>query len=787
MGKILKRAAAWLLTGVLMIGIVGCGSGGGENMDSASNSLHSTEEGEMEVAKGRYVETLKETPDGVSSIEDMVRLSDGSVAFINPASGDLYTSKDNGDTWEMKEVPALALVLSNEENEVTSTAIAPDGGVFFSYVNWGSEQGDKVTELYHYIDKDGNDSEITLTDASGSYNFYLSEAKFTEERKLTAFMNGGMAYQIDLDANTITPMDLPDTVSVGDVVTVGSENMYAAGDYVLSEEWLFQVSAQAAVEDTVLCDYIKEATQGYHGIAASFEGDANTIYVAAADGLYSHVIGGSVMEKLIDGGMSNLGDPTKNVTAVLKNEDNSFLMAYDDGEIDLYTYDKDVPIVPTQQITVYSLKQNSLISKAVSMFRKSHPDVFVKQEVGVSGDYGVTEEDAIRNLNTKLLAGEGPDILLLDNMPMDSYIEKNMLADLEDTIGELEKSNEFFSNILRAYQTEDGLYAVPFRFQIPVIVAQKGTVESVSGITSFAEIVKKAREELPNADTVMGTYTAEELLKQLYMVGSDALLYLSGSDTSKADKHLDKDAIKNYLTQANEIYQAEQKNITAEKLKQHTESLAWQEENGLMETVENLRVDTGGIFEMISKNQSFILAKLNGMTDMQMALGGPEGQEDKGMDYKIFSGTEGKLFVPNGIIGMSEKTKEKELAVSFIKELLGVEVQKADLDNGFPVNADAYDKFTESLYPGSSYGFSAATVSEDGQSSEPVHFSASWPSKEAIAKLKKEIGELTIPTLSDGVVYSAVLENGIKVLEGDMSVDEGCDAIVQKIELYLAE
>lgn len=781
MGKMWKRAAAWLLTGVLMIGTAGCGSGG-ESAGSASNSMGSTENGDMEVAKGRYVETLKQTPDGVNAIEDMVRLSDGSVAFINPASGDLYTSKDNGDSWEMKEVPALALVLSNEENEVTSTAIAPDGGVFFSFVNWGGSQVDKVTERYHYMDKDGNDSEITLTDASGSYNFYLSEAKFTEERKLTAFMNGGMAYQIDLDANTITPMDLPDTVSVGDVVTVGSENMYAAGDYVLSEEWLFQVSAQTAIEDTVLCDYVKEAVQGNHSIAASFEGADNTIYVAASDGLYSHIIGGSIMEKLIDGAMSNLGDPTKNVTAVLKNEDNSFLMAYDDGEIDLYTYDKDVPTVPTQQITVYSLKQNSLVSKAVSMFRKSHPDVFVKQEVGVSGDYGVTEEDAIRNLNTKLLAGEGPDILLLDDMPMDSYIEKNMLADLEETVGELEKSNQFFSNILRVYQTDSGLYAIPFRYQIPVLVGQKGTMDSVSGITSYADVIKKAREERPNEDTVMGTYTAEELLKRLYMVGSDALLF-SDSDASKPDK----DAIKNFLAQANEIYQAEQKNITDEKRKQYIENMTWQEENGLLEMQENFMIYAGGIFDVISGNQSYILGKLNGMSDVQMSLGGPDGQEEKGLDYEILSGAEGKLFVPNGIVGMNAKTKEKELAVSFIGELLGVDVQKADLDNGFPVNADAYDKFTETLNPDGEIGFSAGEATEDGQVGEPVDFTAKWPSHEEIARLKKEIGELTVPTLSDGVVYSAVLENGIKVLEGDMSVDEGCDAIVQKIELYLAE
>ena len=107
------------------------------------------------------------------------------------------------------------------------------------------------------------------------------------------------------------------------------------------------------------------------------------------------------------------------------------------------------------------------------MFRKSNPDVYVKQEIGLSGDYGMTKEDAIRNLNTRLLAGEGPDILLLDELPLDSYIEKSILADLSEMTEEMEKNGGYFSNILKAYQNENGLYAVPVRFRIPVLIGEK--------------------------------------------------------------------------------------------------------------------------------------------------------------------------------------------------------------------------------------------------------------------------------------------------------------------------
>ena len=76
---------------------------------------------------------------------------------------------------------------------------------------------------------------------------------------------------------------------------------------------------------------------------------------------------------------------------------------------------------------------------------------------------------------------------------------------------------------------------------------------------------------------------------------------------------------------------------------------------------------------------------------------------------------------------------------------------------------------------------------EDGSTSDRVDFKASWPTAEEIAALKEKIGMLGQAAVSDDVALTAVLEGGIKVLEGGLSVDEGCDQIVQKIGLYLAE
>ena len=45
-------------------------------------------------------------------------------------------------------------------------------------------------------------------------------------------------------------------------------------------------------------------------------------------------------------------------------------------------------------------------------------------EIGTSGEDSVTVSDALRTLNTDIMAGKGPDILILDGMPVENYIQK---------------------------------------------------------------------------------------------------------------------------------------------------------------------------------------------------------------------------------------------------------------------------------------------------------------------------------------------------------------------------
>lgn len=759
-----KRAASWLLAGILVLSMAGCGDS--KKAQSGIEDSSTEQEQSAPAAKGRYMETQMETPEGVKYIETMVRLSDGTLALVNQDTGELCLSPDNGGSWEVKPLAALAEQYANDAVEVTSLAISPNGSVFFSYVNWGNtaeetdgEAASKVDEHYVQIDPEGNASELPLQLES-----YLNSAVYLEDDVLLVVCMMSNLYRVTLSENT------SERVAEGQEFDDVVLDVSYAGDYLLTNKLVYQISAGQPVEDSVLTDFISQESTGNRDIVFFVDEEENMIYSACASGLYSHVIGGSTMERLIDGALSNLGDPTKRVTSLLQNEDGSFLVSYNDGEIDHYAYDAQALTIPDRQITIYSLEQNMTVSKAVSVFRKKHPEVYVKQEIGLAGDYGVTKEDAIKNLNTRLMAGEGPDIIMLDGLPMDSYVEKNILADLTATVDEIEGENKYFSNILRAYHKEQGLYALPVRQQPVMLLGEEDVISGVSDFASFVEAVNKAREKHPLSDTLLGTFTEEEMMDKLYLFSPFAADEAAASDAS---------AVLQFLTQAKEVYQQEHKNVTSKMMEDHSQSINFQIEHGIMQEIAGYGVTD--IFDFMDDNQFFTIGTLKSMENLQVIQGLPSNKE--GLAYKMLPVQGGKAFLANGVAGIQEASKEKELAIDFLKEMLGMDVQKFDLEDGFPVNEDAFDAF---VGEGKEISFSASTVDENGMETN-VSFIATWPTEEEAEALKEQIRDLEIPLRAEGTVSDVVKENAEKVLAQELTPEKGCDEIVRKMEIYLAE
>ena len=77
--------------------------------------------------------------------------------------------------------------------------------------------------------------------------------------------------------------------------------------------------------------------------------------------------------------------------------------------------------------------------RLIARFQKQNPDIYVNYQIGLSGEDGVTASDALRMLNTEILAGDGPDVLMLDGISVDTYTEKGLLMDLTTVLANIQE------------------------------------------------------------------------------------------------------------------------------------------------------------------------------------------------------------------------------------------------------------------------------------------------------------------------------------------------------------
>lgn len=776
MRKHIKRRQwmAGILALILTILTAGCTApegtsdgSSGKNGDAAGGNVENTSQ-----AKGRYIETQLETPEGFTGSGTMRRLSDGTLVIVDTYNGTKSISKDNGKSWKTNEIKEMKKILNGVEAEMTSAAVSADGAVFFSYILWEKkEQGKTYPEKYVYQKPDGTTTEFEL--GIEKYHASLRNSIFSADGRLFAASNGSKVYEIDYKKKI--SKEIFSFESEGEAAFGFNGGMLLATDG--KKVYFYDLaSGEMKADDETLNDYVAKQSEKRFGtvICGAKNGtDDQTVYIAGCEGIAGHAVGGSVMERLADGAMTSLGDPSKPPVEMLQNEDGSFLIFYGDGELDSYVYDAEASVVPEQQITIYGLYENETVRQAISMFRKKNREVFVRFEVGVSGENGVTESDAIKNLNTKLLAGDGPDLILLDGMPMDSYEEKGMLADCSDVVQELEGKEHFFDGVVKGFQSNQGLFAIPFRIQIPLLIGKSSAVSGITDLASLADMAEKQAGKPDVTETVLGTYTAEELLEKMYLLSADSWL--------NEEKAIDREKLKEFLTQTKRLYEADQKNLDSGEKKLHEEDIEnykkyYEDEK----KVKQIMQSASRVFEQLRKTQVVTAGYLTTMMDFQQVTS--VNEKIGGQTFQAWNGQCQDLFCPTGTVGIAATSTNMDLAKEFIRVLLGKEVQAKDLSDGFPVSADAFKEFTTNPYPDSSM-----TTSGEDKDGNKVQLDISWPGREEIGQLKKIIESRKTPVMAQREWMNEVVSIGAKALTGEKGVEESVEEIVQKISLHLQE
>ena len=793
-----SKTLALFLSAALLF--AGCGKTGGEQ-ESVGDMA-----GGGDKTMGRYVEEEIGRPERNGGI---VRLADGTLQIFDFNQGP-FVSQDEGKTWTKKYDDWSGMV---GEGYFMNAAAAKDGSLFLVYSTYdavSSEEGEEAsqeevsdaerseqpdteptetedTEVqveesdmftidchYMFVSPEGETREIMLPFDMDNYEL-ITNCWYTPDGRLLA-SQGGAIYEINQEDGSLTV--LFETDGDADTACFSDTQMVA---FTNTKAYRFDlVKGELMEQDEELDKFISGLTNngekgvywtsGNYSFLVAMDKD-NTLYLACQDGLYQCTAGESP-KQLLQGTLCSMGDPSNGKYGMLVEDGPVFLVLFSSG-LSRFTYDETMPATPDKELKVYSLKKDQTLQQAVSAYQKAHQDVFVKYEVGMSGENGLTAEDAIKALNTEIMAGNGPDVIMLDGLPIESYLAKGMLADLSENLKAVEEKEEFFDNITRVYEEDGKIYAIPTRFRIPLLMGNEEFVSNIQDLSSLSAVMEEMREKNPEG-SILSAYTPEILLKMLAIA--------SEPTWSKEDGNLQEETVKEFLTQAKKIYDNEISGISDSEKEEFLNSVRGSDDSS--GTAEETALDISwSILNFLTKSQAQLAigASQQVSLDFTNVISVPRVKPE--VVYKPLSLQAENVFQAESIVGVSAKAAEPEMAREFVEMLLSYNVMSMQQEP-YPVNAASFDSFFDTDMEGDG-AFGSMGISKDDGSVATLDLY--WPNEEEQKGLEQMVRSLKTPYLPGSPIEQAILEAGVSVLEGNMSVDEGVAQIKQKIQLYLSE
>ena len=399
-------------------------------------------------------------------------------------------------------------------------------------------------------------------------------------------------------------------------------------------------------------------------------------------------------------------------------------------------------------LKIYSLKENSMIRSSLAFFRREHTDISINYTVGYTGEDGFSVSDAIRKLNTEIMADEGPDIIVLDNLPVEEYISKGVLEPVTDIVNE--KKDEIFFNMIEGYNKESEIFCVPTTFRIPVII---GNSEVVSAESSKAVIDQMEQQESPVLTRQDFPYAA------MYMFVTSDMVEKDGMNEEKLTAYY------NDLLRLKEMGNV-------------TDKIVGESDYSMNQTVDIFPYGESDVPSDIYFGEAKAGVGQIAYADSYIKLNSARKQADIQFDYLNKSG--GNYYIPTEVLGINSRSSYKDAAKEFLSLYLTEEVQNTNT-MGFSINRNSMRN--------------SAAVTDS-----PQYYSTIYKNLEDTSGLDlytlstDEFNELLqfveladTPVRVDAVVTETVMEQADKILYEGLDVQTAVQTVCDKINLYLKE
>ncbi|MCL2299822.1 MAG: ABC transporter substrate-binding protein [Firmicutes bacterium] len=525
------------------------------------------------------------------------------------------------------------------------------------------------------------------------------------------------------------------------------ENTLALADTGKREINLFDLATGEKL-DTTAFDALDGST--YVGL------DKDGLLLGDAGGVYRRE--GDAWKTVVDGELTSLVMPTLSLEGLFGDGAGAYyaflsgdaLTGGEGTQLLRFRFDESLPAEPDTTLTVFSLNDSSTVRLAIGQFQKKNPSVRVKLQVGMEeGGDAATADDVVRALNTSLLAGKGPDLLILDGLPIRSYIEKGVLKDITALA---KKQTGLMQNLTNAYAKDGKIYGLPALFGFPAMVGDKAALAKFTSLETLMQTVENWPAQSAATTPILRAPDS------LYDENTGMLMdYYEAcvSSFTNANGSLDEAALAAYLTDALALSDA---------LKKATPQATDGRRMGMFITNgrQAVQMDPRAVMEVAQGNALSCVQQITGMGPLMMIFSNLGDNSDMALQSLFGQGQ----FTPRCGVGVVSAGKQQELAEQFAAMLLSSEVQDSNLFDGLPVNRASLQSTLDSL--------------------KEMYFERSGVALDDMGFLAL-CDSLTTPLFTDETVKAAVAARMKSLLDGSMTPEEAAAKIVADTKLYLDE
>lgn len=790
MKKTALRTAAAALAAVMVLSFSSCGTGG-KNAIASKEHVFSAEKVEL--------------PEGLDYMSSML-FSNDKLYII----GEKGTEEGEGENVVYKSETKMQIVTldgtlekeivlaSTDSSQQTSTnkwiqsTILDNEGNPVSIeqeYTWNETTGES-TEKYFLVkyDASGNVTARTnlekLTEeakkSTGNDYFYIDTFMFTNDGTILFSSNGFIA-AADSEGNylyTIKNENASEDSWMGGLIKAGDGRVFTSITTT-------KLDGENRTSETKLCE-IDTANRKlgteypYEQSGQIMNGtDKYDLLISRDSGLAGYDIETGTAETIIDWLKSGFDNTAmeSNCTTVLQdgrilcvthdyeyNGGGSYGWGGNDLLINILTEVDPATLPDRKLIKLYAVYLNLDVKRQILEFNKNNPEYEIEltsYEEFAADNY----QDAVTKLNNDMIAGNLPDIIVLNsNLPTESYISKGLLANIYDFIENDETVNlsDYVESVFKAAETDGKLYELVPNFTVSTIVGKTADVGDTPGWTADEFI--KVCDANPDK-SVFG----KEWSRSQFFSGIINACYNNYINKETGECSFDSDNFIKLLEFANRL----PKEVDYDKL--YEDDNYWQEREAQYR-------DGKTLFNQAHLSNFGVIRELE-----QGSFGEP-------ITFKGFPGASGNgaVFQFDMELAITSKAKNPEGAWEFIKYFLSDEYQDtyaAQHSYSFPVKKSSLEKKAAAA--------KERPYWEDEEGKKEYYDNTYWVGETEVKigvntdednqRIMDLINSTTAVARYDADITNIITEETSAFFEGQKSAQEVAGIIQNRVSNYIAE